>query len=138
MQWRIRLNTSEASNRYLTMSSINLSKSMLCVNPEKIPCSSVFTCDGIKGKSFYGNMQWRIRLNTSEASNRYLTMSSINLSNSYYIPTCCLLLYMHCFHKMIREPKVKECSFKDGHLLRSQSNTLEQCTKCNTMTPATM
>ncbi len=26
------------------------------------------------------------------------TMSSINLSNSYYIPVCCLFLYMHCFH----------------------------------------
>ena len=49
----------------------------------------------LSGKSFYGNMQWRIRPNTSEA----YTMSSINLSNSYYIPVCCLFLYMHCFHK---------------------------------------
>ncbi len=22
----------------------------------------------------------------------------LNLSNSYYIPVCCLFLYMHCFH----------------------------------------
>ena len=31
-------------------------------------------------------------------------MSSINLSNSYYmyIPACCLLLYMYCFHNKLR------------------------------------
>ncbi len=27
-------------------------------------------------------------------------MSSINLSNSYYIPMCCLLLYMDCSHRV--------------------------------------
>ncbi len=27
--------------------------------------------------------------------------SSINLSNSYYMPVCCLLLFMDCSHKAI-------------------------------------
>ncbi len=67
----------------------------------------------LSGKSFYGNMQWRIRPAQSKLamkihestwtfmeSNQY-TMSSINLSNSYYIPVCCLFLYMHCFHNYL-------------------------------------
>ncbi len=58
----------------------------------------------VSGKAFYGIMLWRSKLNTSEASIRYLgkfqyTNEFNKSSNSYYIPECCLLLYTHCYHK---------------------------------------
>ncbi len=70
-----------------------------------------FPLISFSGKSFYGIMRWRFRLNTSEASNRYYCLMQATLdkfqytnefnksSNSYYIPVCYLLLYTHCSHK---------------------------------------
>ncbi len=31
-----------------------------------------------------------------------------NLSNSYYIPVCCLLLYMHCSHNAVDTQSVSQ------------------------------